>query len=100
MTAGHSSRSPMTSETTVPRRLSILCVSPLPPSPPRFGVQARMHGLMTHLAKHHDVTAISLYDDAFDVEECRRAMREYCAEVVLIPNPRAHQSAAKRILQL
>jgi len=84
----------------IPDRLAILCVSPLPPSPPRFGAQARMHGLMTHLARHHDITAISLIDDGFDAEECRRAMREYCREVVLIPNPKGRRGAAKRMLQL
>lgn len=83
-----------------PDRLGILCVSPFPPSPPRFGAQVRMHGLMTHLARHHDITAISLVDDAFDAEECRRAMREYCRDVVLLPNPKKPDGAAKRLLQL
>ncbi len=33
-----------------PPRLNILYVSQMPPSPPRIGAQARMHGLMTQLA--------------------------------------------------
>lgn len=49
-------------------RLSILYVSPMPPSPPRFGAQARMHGLMTNLARRHDITAVSLADQEFDIE--------------------------------
>ena len=33
-----------------PKSLRILCVSQLPASPPRFGAQARIHGLLTQLA--------------------------------------------------
>jgi len=39
-----------------PERLSILFVSQTPASPPRFGAQARVHGLMTQLARRHDLT--------------------------------------------
>jgi glycosyltransferase involved in cell wall biosynthesis len=81
-------------------RLSILYVSPMPPSPPRFGAQARMHGLMTSLARRHDITAIALVDEGFDVEDCRRAMSVYCRDVVLIPNPYGRNGAIKRALQL
>lgn len=83
-----------------PVRLRILYVLPMPPSPPRFGAQARMHGLMTGVARRHDVTAISLVEDGFDAGECARAMRAYCREVTLVPNPGARGGAAKRILQL
>ena len=51
-----------------PERLSILYVSHMPPSPPRFGAQARVHGPMTQLARRHDLTAVML----FDAEECPR----------------------------
>jgi glycosyltransferase involved in cell wall biosynthesis len=81
-------------------RLSILYVSQLPPSPPRFGAQARMHGLMTSLARHHQITAVSLVDEEFDLEESRRAMREYCRQVILVPNPKGRNGLAKRMLQL
>ena len=83
-----------------PQRLNILCVSQMPASPPRFGAQARVHGLMTELARHHDLTAVMLVDDEFDIEECRRAMRAYCREVVLIKNPYGRDGIAKRLLQL
>jgi glycosyltransferase involved in cell wall biosynthesis len=82
------------------QRLSILYVSQMPASPPRFGAQARMHGLMTELARHHELTAVMLVDDAFDTEECRRAMEVYCREVVLIPNPYGREGYLKRLLQL
>ena len=81
-------------------RLSILHVSQMPSSPPRFGAQARMHGLMTGLARRNDLTAISLVDDEFDVEDCRRAMSAFCREVILLPNPRGRGGVRKRVLQL
>src|SRR5438128_10609696 len=83
-----------------PERLNILCVSQMPASPPRFGAQARVHGLMTQLARRHDLTAVMLVDDEFDVEECRRAMQAYCCEVVLVPNPYGREGPTKRLLQL
>jgi glycosyltransferase involved in cell wall biosynthesis len=83
-----------------PERLNILYVSHMPPSPPRFGAQARVHGLITELARRHDLTAVMLVDDEFDTEECRRAMQTYCRKVVLVPNPYGGQGLTKRLLQL
>ncbi|MBS0242277.1 MAG: glycosyltransferase [Proteobacteria bacterium] len=82
------------------RRLQILYVSQMPASPPRFGAQARIHGLMTELARDHDLTAVMLVDSEFDIEECRRAMQAYCREVVLIANPFGIDGPKKRSLQL
>jgi len=81
-------------------RLSVLYLSQMPPSPPRFGAQARMHGLMSTLARHDDITAVSLVDEEFDLDECRRAMSEYCREVVLLRNPKGQGGLPKRALQL
>ena len=81
-------------------RLNILCVSQMPASPPRFGAQARMHGLMTQLARRHELTAAVLVDEQFDADECRRAMQAYCREVVMIPNPYGQEGLTKRLLQL
>ena len=83
-----------------PERLNILCVSQMPASPPRRGAQARVHRLMTQLARRHDLTAAMLVDEEFDAEECRRAMQAYCREVVLVPNPYGRDGFAKRLLQL
>src|SRR5215831_15060224 len=83
-----------------PERLNILFVSQMPASPPRFGAQARMHGLMTELARRHDLTAVMLVDEEFDIEECRAAMKTYCRHVVLVPNPYGRAGLAKRLLQL
>jgi glycosyltransferase involved in cell wall biosynthesis len=81
-------------------RLNILFVSQMPASPPRFGAQARVHGLMTQLARRHDLTAAMLVDDEFDADECRRAMQAYCREVLLIRNPYGREGLTKRLLQL
>jgi glycosyltransferase involved in cell wall biosynthesis len=83
-----------------PDRLHILFVSQIPPSPPRFGAQARIHGLMTQMARRHDLTAVMLVDEEFDIEECRQALQSYCREVVLIPNPYGRDGLAKRLVQL
>jgi glycosyltransferase involved in cell wall biosynthesis len=80
--------------------LSILYVSPMPTSPPRFGAQARVHGLMTQLARRHDLTAVMLIDDVlFDADECRAAVKAYCREVVLVPVPNL-KNLTRRQLQL
>src|SRR5437762_395735 len=83
-----------------PARLKILYVSPMPASPPRFGAQARVHGLMTQLARRHELTAAMLVDDEFNADECRRAMQAYCHKVVLIPNLFGRGGLTKRLLQL
>jgi polysaccharide biosynthesis protein PslH len=83
-----------------PERLNILYVSQMPASPPRFGAQARIHGLMTELARRHDLTAVMLADEKFDIDECRQAMQAYCREVVVLPNPNGRGDRAKRLLQL
>src|SRR6516164_657457 len=72
----------------------------MPASPPRFGAQARVHGLMTQLARRHELTAVMLVDDEFDTDECRRAMQAYCREVVMVPNPYGRGGLYKRLLQL
>jgi glycosyltransferase involved in cell wall biosynthesis len=58
-----------------------------------------MHGLISSLALRNDITAISLFDEGFDPEDCRRALRDHCREVILIPNPNGHEGPAKRMLQ-
>jgi polysaccharide biosynthesis protein PslH len=59
-----------------------------------------MHGLMTELARRHDLTAAMLVDDEFDADECRRAMQTYCREVALVANPYGREGFRKRLLQL
>jgi polysaccharide biosynthesis protein PslH len=80
-------------------RLRILYVTHVPPSPPRYGAQVRMHGLMTALARRHDVAAVSVVDPRDDAAAARGAMERYCRNVVLVPGAPAG-GAAKRLGQL
>jgi polysaccharide biosynthesis protein PslH len=98
--ANRSHRGVAQTEPMNPKRLDILYVSHMPASPPRSGAQARVHGLMTQLARSHDLTAAVVVDEEFDADECRRAMGVYCREVVLVPNPSGRKGLAKRLLQL
>jgi glycosyltransferase involved in cell wall biosynthesis len=47
----------------------------------------------------HDLTAVMLVDEEFDIEECRRAMQTYCRDVTLVSNPYG-RGVSKRLLQL
>lgn len=55
---------------------------------------------MTELARRHDLTAVMLIDEDFDIDECRSAMKSYCRDVFLIRNPYGREGISKRILQL
>lgn len=59
-----------------------------------------MHGLLSNLARRHEITAVTLIDPHDDAALCARAMREHCREVVLIPNPRGASGLSKRLLQV
>lgn len=80
--------------------LRVLLLSPMAPSPPRFGAQARTHGLLTHLAQHHEVTAIILHEDDSTPQSSGAAMRSYCRQVHFIRNPRGAPGWRRRLLQL
>jgi glycosyltransferase involved in cell wall biosynthesis len=84
----------------VVERLRVLFVSPMAPSPPRFGAQARTHGLLTHLAQEHDVTALVLHDDDATPAVSGDAMRAYCREVAFVKNPNGAAGWRRRALQL
>jgi polysaccharide biosynthesis protein PslH len=66
--------------------VKLLFVTPYLPSPPRSGGSARLHGLLTNLARTHDVTILSFVDPADDYEPWLEATREYCDEVVVVEN--------------
>src|SRR5712664_2135732 len=68
-------------------RLKILLLAPFAPSPPTFGAQRRVEGLMAVLGRRHEITAVSVIPDNQDARALERAMREYSSEVVLVPRP-------------
>jgi glycosyltransferase involved in cell wall biosynthesis len=81
--------------------MKVLFVTPYLPSPPRFGGQRRMHGLMEELARRHEVSVLSFVNPNEDPTESVRVTREYCRHVVTVPN---HDFGAlgsrKRLLQI
>jgi glycosyltransferase involved in cell wall biosynthesis len=89
----------MNAESMVSERLNVLLVSPMAPSPPRFGAQARTHGLLSNLAKRHDLTAIVLHDDDDTPATSGPAMRAYCREVTFVRNPNGATGWRRRALQ-
>jgi glycosyltransferase involved in cell wall biosynthesis len=80
--------------------LRVLLLSPMAPSPPRFGAQARTHGLLTNLARRYEITAIILHDDDDTPQSSGRAMQSYCREVHFIRNPHGASGWRRRLLQL
>ncbi len=83
----------------VPERLNVLLVSPMAPSPPRFGAQARTHGLLSNFAKGHDLSALVLHDDDETPNASGPAMRSYCREVTFVRNPNGATGWRRRALQ-
>ena len=83
----------------VPERLDVLVVAPMAPSPPRFGAQARTHGLLSNLAKSHDLAALVLHDHDDTPNASGPAMRSYCQEVTFVRNPHVAGGWGRRALQ-
>jgi sugar transferase (PEP-CTERM/EpsH1 system associated) len=81
--------------------VKILFVTPYLPTPPRFGGQRRMHGLMAELARRQEVSVLSFVEPGDEAVESTRATREYCAMVVTVPTAILnHRAIAKRLSQL
>jgi len=80
--------------------LRVLLLSPMAPSPPRFGAQARTHGLLTQLAQHHEITAVIVHDDESTPQTSEAAMRNYCKQVHFIRNPHGASGWRRRLHQL
>lgn len=81
-------------------RMKILFVTPFLPSPPRFGGQRRLDGLMRELAAKHDVSILSFNRTDEHEHSSLAATREYCREVVTAPNFDLTDTREKRALQL
>lgn len=61
--------------------MRILFVTPYLPSPPRYGAQRRLDGLMRGLAARHEVSLLSLADSD---GVSREATRAYCRELTTV----------------
>jgi polysaccharide biosynthesis protein PslH len=80
--------------------MKILFVTPFLPSPPRFGGQRRLDGLMRGLARNHEVSALSFNRTDEWEQSSLAATRSYCREVVTLPNLDLTDNREKRTLQL
>jgi glycosyltransferase involved in cell wall biosynthesis len=80
--------------------MKILFVTPFLPSPPRFGGQRRLDGLMRGLAKRHEVSVLAFNRTDPWEHSSLEATRQYCHEVVTIPNLDLTDNREKRTLQL
>jgi len=56
-------------------RLNLLFLSQFPPGPPTFGRKRRVQGLMSALARRHEITGISLITAEYDRRAAEDAMR-------------------------
>ncbi len=81
--------------------MKILFVTPYLPSPPRFGAQRRLDGLMRGLAARHEVSLLSFVSDDEFAEESLRATQGYCREVMAVRNDVLGPDVRKkRVMQL
>lgn len=78
--------------------MRILFVSSYPASPATYGGQRRLEGLMSGLARRHEVSAAALASPRFDIAAAEREMRRYCADVFLVPS--RSEDRGKRLLQV
>jgi polysaccharide biosynthesis protein PslH len=81
--------------------MKLLFVTPYLPGPPIFGGQRRIHGLMTELARSHEVSVIALVDSGIDQSAAIEDTRSYCRRIVTVPDAwHRVQGRSKRLLQL
>jgi polysaccharide biosynthesis protein PslH len=64
--------------------MKILFVTPYLASPPQFGAQRRLDGLMRGLSKQHDVYLLSLAAPGPGLDAAVAAARDYCRDVAIV----------------
>ena len=81
--------------------MRILFVTPYLATPPRYGAQRRLDGLMRGLARSHEISLVTFVDPEEDVACAIRATEAYCAKIVAVPNQsHSFTTEQKRLLQL
>jgi polysaccharide biosynthesis protein PslH len=81
--------------------VKILFVTPYLPGPPVFGGQRRTHGLMTALAREHEVSLVALVDGHRDLSAGLADAHGFCKQVVVVEDQLRHASGLqKRVMQL
>ena len=81
--------------------MKILFVTPYVPSPPTFGGQRRIHGLMRALSKRHALSLLALHNPIDPIDEWRERTRSFYPDTELFVQPTfGLQGRAKRTAQL
>jgi polysaccharide biosynthesis protein PslH len=80
--------------------MKLLFVTPFLPSPPRFGGQRRLDGLMRSLARKHELDVISFTASDEFTEPSLADTRSYCRDVVTFRDLEYADRRKKRLLQL
>lgn len=83
--------------------MKLLFLSPYLPSPPQSGAPRRVHGLISELARRHEVSLIALVAPGEDTGTALQATGQYCSEVVTVQSERLDRALShkrKRIIQL
>jgi glycosyltransferase involved in cell wall biosynthesis len=81
--------------------MKILFVTPYVPSPPTFGGQRRIHGLMRALSNRHALSLLALYNPVDPIDEWHQRTRSFYPDTELFAQPAfGLQGRAKRTAQL
>ena len=81
--------------------MNLLFLSPYLPSPPTFGGQRRVHGLMRALARRHRIGVLALHKREDPREEWLAATRAWCSEAETFDQPMLGLAGrSKRLVQL
>jgi len=67
--------------------MKILALVPYLPSPPTFGGQRRLQGVLRQLARSHELSILSLHSPVHDLDSWTAATRRWCSDVTVIPHP-------------
>ena len=83
--------------------MKLLFLAPYLPSPPQSGAPRRVHGLLSELARRHEVSLLALTAPGEDTDAALHETRRYCTEVVTVENDRIDRALnrkRKRAIQL
>src|SRR5450755_1934167 len=80
--------------------MKILFVAPYLPSPPRFGGQRRMDGLMRGLAADHEVSILSFNSTDPYTQDSLDSTRSFCKRVTTLSDLDPRTLSEKRRLQM
>jgi len=83
--------------------VKLLFLAPYLPSPPQSGAPRRVHGLLSELARRHEVSLLAFTAPGEATDAALRATGQYCTELVTVENDRLDRALdrkRKRRIQL